>query len=140
MSAAFQADPLHQRPRRRSTARPARPGKAADAFAAAATAAPQPAGQQGSVFASLVSGGARKRGCAEPLPAPVSETAVDAPLSALGFGPSMLIRLRQLGVESTAALARADAETLRAELGEISRLVNVEAWILRARQAAGLQG
>ena len=49
----------------------------------------------------------------------------------------MLIRLSQLGMHTIADLAGADAGTLRAELGEISRLVDVEAWILRARQASG---
>ncbi|HQT76124.1 MAG TPA: hypothetical protein PLD10_03645 [Rhodopila sp.] len=67
--------------------------------------------------------------------AAVTRTAAyDPPLAEIGFGPGMLIRLSQLGLHTTADLARADAQQLRAELGEISRLVDVEAWICHARQ------
>jgi predicted flap endonuclease-1-like 5' DNA nuclease len=60
----------------------------------------------------------------------------DPPLAEIGFGPGMLIRLSQLGVHTTADLALADAEQLRLELGDISRLVDVEAWINSARRTA----
>ena len=60
----------------------------------------------------------------------------DPPLAEIGFGPGMLIRLGQLGLRTTGDLARADANALRAALGDISRLVDVEAWIASARIAA----
>lgn len=69
-----------------------------------------------------------------------TETAVDdPPLAEIGFGPGMLIRLSQLGVQTTGDLAQADAAVLRAALGDISRLVDVEAWIASARLAASAQ-
>ncbi|MEJ1975996.1 MAG: hypothetical protein WDN49_07685 [Acetobacteraceae bacterium] len=58
----------------------------------------------------------------------------DPPLSEMGFGPGMLIRLGQLGLYSVGDLARSDASELRAALGDISRLINVEAWINQARE------
>ena len=98
----------------------------------------------GSVFASLISSAAsdrqdRSRGgfaATEPVMPTRSARAMltDPPLSDMGFGPGMLLRLSQLGLHTTADLARADAEQLRAELGEISRLCDVETWITRARQ------
>ena len=98
----------------------------------------------GSVFASLVSSAASERqdtsrgGFAATEPAMPTKSAramiTDAPLSEIGFGPGMLLRLSQLGLHTTADLARADAKQLRAELGEISRLVDVETWITHARQ------
>ncbi|HYZ21248.1 MAG TPA: hypothetical protein VE690_03730 [Rhodopila sp.] len=110
---------------------------------ALAAASPQ-AAPSGSVFASLVNSAASE-------PQPVSRIALmpeprvssvakhaasaDLPLAAVGFGPGMLLRLGQLGLHTTGDLARADAELLRAELGGISRLVDVEAWIAQARQS-----
>ena len=61
----------------------------------------------------------------------------DPPLAEIGFGPGMLIRLSHLGLRSIGDLARADAGQLRNALGDISRLVDVEAWINNARQTAG---
>jgi len=58
----------------------------------------------------------------------------DPPLAEIGFGPGMLIRLSQLGLHTTRDLAQANAGQLRSELGEISRLVDVDAWIKSARQ------
>lgn len=89
-----------------------------------------------SVFASLVSGAAPDRLLAEPTaPAEARDgTPAILPLAAIGFGPGMLLRLGQLGLHTTADLARADAEQLRAELGGISRLVDVEGWVAQARQ------
>lgn len=72
---------------------------------------------------------------AEPAKQPHTD-AYDPPLAEIGFGPGMLIRLSQLGLNTTAELAQADAGELRAALGEISRLVDVEAWIANARHKA----
>lgn len=63
----------------------------------------------------------------------------DAPLAAIGFGPGMQIRLSQIGVRTAADLAEANAADLRTALGDISRLVDVEAWIASARQAVCFQ-
>jgi hypothetical protein len=68
--------------------------------------------------------------------APVVTSAYDPPLAEIGFGPGMLIRLSQLGLHTITDLAEANAEQLRLELGDISRLVDVEAWIRNARQTA----
>jgi hypothetical protein len=57
------------------------------------------------------------------------------PLSVLGFGPGMLIRLGQIGLRTTDDLARANAADLRLALGEISRLADIEMWIVAARRA-----
>lgn len=74
----------------------------------------------------------------EPQPAdPVApEAPYDPPLAEIGFGPGMLIRLSQLGLHTTSDLAQANAGQLRSELGEISRLVDVDAWIKSARQTS----
>lgn len=112
--------------------------------------APPPA----SVFASLVNFAVTERpaeaepAVAEPAaeapplpePAPVAEAPphdppYDPPLAEIGFGPGMLIRLSQLGLRTTGDLAHADAMELRAALGDISRLVDVEAWISSARRS-----
>jgi predicted flap endonuclease-1-like 5' DNA nuclease len=68
---------------------------------------------------------------------PENAPACDPPLAQIGFGPGMLIRLSQLGLHTIADLAQADAEHLRQQLGDISRLVDVEAWISNARRTAG---
>ncbi len=65
-------------------------------------------------------------------PAPRT-AALDAAMTA-ELGPGMQFRLRQLGFGSDAALAEADPATLRAALGEISHLLNVELWIEQARR------
>jgi len=57
----------------------------------------------------------------------------DPPLARIGFGPGMVIRLSQLGLNTIADLAMVNATDLRAALGEISRLVDVEMWIESAR-------
>jgi hypothetical protein len=57
------------------------------------------------------------------------------PKLVVGFGPGMLLRLRQLGYRTPNDLADADPDALRAALGEISRLLDVEAWIESARAA-----
>ncbi len=65
------------------------------------------------------------------------------PKLVVGFGPGMLLRLRQLGYRTPDDLADADPDALRGALGEISRLLDVEAWIASARaarQAAQLVG
>jgi hypothetical protein len=66
----------------------------------------------------------------------------DPPLAEIGFGPGMLIRMSQIGVRTTRQLAAADLGELRAALGDISRLVDVEAWIgsAKRRLAAGAEG
>jgi len=66
----------------------------------------------------------------------------DPPLAEIGFGPGMLIRMSQIGVRTTRQLATSDVGELRAALGDISRLVDVEAWIgsAKRRLAAGSEG
>lgn len=109
--------------------------------------APQETTDLASVFASLVNLSADA-----PAPEPGGECApdqaespagtvpvpYDPPLAEIGFGPGMLIRLSQIGVHGTLDLARADAAVLRAALGEISRLVDVEAWIASARHSVAI--
>lgn len=58
----------------------------------------------------------------------------DPPLAEIGFGPGMLIRMSQIGVRTTRQLATSDVGELRAALGDISRLVDVEAWIGSAKR------
>jgi predicted flap endonuclease-1-like 5' DNA nuclease len=97
---------------------------------------PEPAGPI-SVFANLVQIANNQAPEVDESVASAPETQAppgyDPPLAEIGFGPGMLIRLSQLGLYTTADLARADAARLRTELGEISRLVDVEAWIRSAR-------
>lgn len=64
-----------------------------------------------------------------PAPEPVSRPSVFAEL-----GPGMQFRLRQIGYGSDAALAEADPASLRAALGDISQLLNVEHWIAEAKR------
>lgn len=65
-----------------------------------------------------------------------TEAAPPPALPLPGMGPGMVLRLRHLGIESTAQMAEADPEALRRALGPISRLVNVEGWIAAARETA----
>jgi hypothetical protein len=69
---------------------------------------------------------------------PQAELTAEArlPLSAIGFGPGMTMRMRQLGIETVSELASSDPVWLRNALGEISQLINVDLWIANARQAA----
>ncbi len=60
----------------------------------------------------------------------------DPALAEIGIGPGMLMRLGQLGLKTRGDLARANAEQLRASLGDISRLIDVETWIASARRSA----
>jgi hypothetical protein len=60
--------------------------------------------------------------------------AFDPPLAEIGFGPGMLIRLSQIGVRTTRELASAELGELRTALGDVSRLVDVEAWISSAKR------
>ena len=66
---------------------------------------------------------------------PAKSVLSNPPLAELGFGPVMLVRLGQLGLHTAGDLAHTDASTLRAALGDISRLVDVEGWIASARKA-----
>ncbi len=60
----------------------------------------------------------------------------DAPLTrAISFGPAMLRRLDQLGYCTLSDLAHANPNRLRADLGEISRLLDIDRWIDKARDA-----
>lgn len=73
----------------------------------------------------------------EPPPAATrqpKQPAYDPPLAEIGVGPGMLMRLGQLGVHTTRDLAATEPAALRAALGEISRLLDVESWIATARQ------
>jgi predicted flap endonuclease-1-like 5' DNA nuclease len=71
---------------------------------------------------------------AAPAPAP-TQPPPRVPLSAIGFGPGMMIRMSHLGIESIQQLAEADPVWLRGALGDVSRLINVELWIASARNA-----
>jgi hypothetical protein len=104
-----------------------------------------------SVFASYIGSGEVKAATPEPVadaaasvplaaaaqaaPAPEAQPAPRIPLSAIGFGPGMMIRLSQLGIETASDLAAADASSLRSALGDISRLINVDLWIASAQDA-----
>ena len=74
-------------------------------------------------------------------PVPDVRPAAGGPtLAAVGFGPGMVIRFGQLGIETAADLAAADEASLRAALGDISRLVNVKVWIDSARRTCADAG
>ncbi len=75
---------------------------------------------------------ARRRPGVAPSP-PAEKPPGNPSLEEIGFGPGMRIRLGQLGLRSVGDLAAADAARLRLALGEISRLIDVEAWIDSAR-------
>jgi predicted flap endonuclease-1-like 5' DNA nuclease len=60
---------------------------------------------------------------------------VALPLSVIGFGPGMTMRMSQLGIETVSQLAMADRNWLRTELGDLSQLVHVDVWIEAARKA-----
>ena len=83
---------------------------------------------------------------APPEPAPLAQeppvaTAPTLDLSEIAeLGPGMRARLRLLGCVGIADLAQAEPEPLREALGEISRLLNVEAWIAEARRLAAKPG
>lgn len=76
-----------------------------------------------------------------PAVSPISETpgpaaeAVSRPV--LGLGPGMRMRLQQLGYSTIDDLAHADPAHLREALGEISRLIDIDAWIASARRMRG---
>jgi hypothetical protein len=69
------------------------------------------------------------------MPAPEMPPRAIIGLEVLGLGPGMLIRLNQLGIHNAGDLATGEAATIRRALGDISRLINVEAWISRAQAA-----
>ena len=60
--------------------------------------------------------------------------AASLPLSAIGFGPGMTIRMRQVGIETVSDLAASEPAALRSALGDISQLINVDLWIASARK------
>lgn len=64
---------------------------------------------------------------------------ISLPLSAIGFGPGMTIRMGQLGIETVSQLAAADPVWLRTSLGDLSQLVHAELWIATARKACADQ-
>jgi predicted flap endonuclease-1-like 5' DNA nuclease len=74
-------------------------------------------------------------------PTKAAESVVEniLPLSVIGFGPGMTIRMSQLGIETVSQLAAADPDWLRASLGDLSQLVHAELWIASARKACGTQ-
>jgi len=82
-----------------------------------------------------------RRGLAKPPQPKPPEAAPHQPppealtLSAIGFGPGMVIRFRQLGIVTAADLAASDPATLRTALGDITRLINVNDWIATAQKA-----
>jgi hypothetical protein len=153
MIAAYRAARLNQRPTLRTSLQPApalthaEPGIKAEPMDHSMERLVTETADEGSVFASMVN--LTQTPAAEPIetspaavPHPEPEPDIlltatsDPPLAEIGFGPGMLIRLSQLGLHTTGDLAQAEPEALRAALGEISRLVDVEAWITSARQTA----
>jgi len=102
-----------------------------------------PAQPKGIALIAAYREGRLRPGGAVPGPAPSSRPGEPAEgaarprepsLAEIGFGPGMSIRLGQLGVHDIGDLAAADAARLRVALGDISRLIDVEAWINSARQ------
>ena len=69
-------------------------------------------------------------------PAPTVPRAVVS-LAAIGFGPGMVIRMSQLGIETADDLAAADATWLQSALGDLSELVHADRWIASAKAACG---
>ncbi|MFC7611476.1 hypothetical protein [Teichococcus aestuarii] len=55
----------------------------------------------------------------------------------LGLGPGMRMRLQQLGYSTIDDLAHAEPAHLREALGEISQLIDIDAWIASARRMRG---
>lgn len=109
----------------------------------AARSAPGPAGGDGPPAAKIGPDGpapdsatsdAAIREAADGGTAPMVQMPGDLPLAAIGIGAGMALRLNHLGLRTAGDLARADAADLRAALGEISRLIDVEAWIAAARE------
>jgi len=76
---------------------------------------------------------------AAPAGAGIASAEPALPLSAIGFGPGMTIRLGQLGIETVSQLAAADPGWLRTSLGDLSQLVHAELWIATARKACADQ-
>ncbi len=74
---------------------------------------------------------------APPPPAPPPQAANEPTGTVTALGPGMLARLRLLGYAQLSDLAEAEPAELRRALGDISRLLNVEAWIAEARRQAG---
>lgn len=66
-----------------------------------------------------------------------SPSASTAPVALLG--PGMMARLRLLGFTCFEDLAGVEPSALRHALGDISRLLNVEAWVLEARRQVAAQ-
>jgi len=73
-----------------------------------------------------------ERPTAPPSPRPANEGTG----TVTALGPGMLARLRLVGYAKLTDLADADPAELRRALGDISRLLNVEAWIAEARRQA----
>lgn len=98
-----------------------------------------------SMFAQFIGGVQAEVAAVAPAPAHAAgeastpsvsvSSAAAPPLSSIGFGPGMVIRFRQLGIETAADLATADAAGLRTALGDITRLINVDIWIASAQKA-----
>lgn len=71
-----------------------------------------------------------------PEPNETAPTAYDPPLAEIGFGPGMVIRLSQVGVQTLDDLARCNVPHLHEALGDVSHLVDIKNWIDSARQRA----
>ncbi len=131
MIAAYRAARLSQRPVLQTDLRPA--AARMDDLSDVPRGGSAPFQPTGSVFASLMNGQAPI--AAEPAPLPVVSPAPPPTLAEMGFGQGMLIRLSQIGLRTATDLANADPADLRAALGDSSRLIDVDAWIARARRA-----
>ena len=150
MIAAYRAARLSQRPVPRTDPPPSSantPVARLDGPSDTVRGGSAPFQPTGSVFASLMNGQppiaaeAPVRTAASPVPmpaAPGTRPAAPPPrrltLAELGFGQGMLLRLSQIGLRTVTDLAHADPADLRAALGDSSRLVDIDAWIVRARR------
>lgn len=78
-------------------------------------------------------GGAGK--AAAPMPAAEPAAVVADDLTRIeGVGPVMQARLAKAGITTFAALAEANADSLRDQLGDVGRLADVGSWIAHARR------
>jgi hypothetical protein len=92
-----------------------------------------PPNTENSIFSQIIDGAQAE--AAPPAKPEQPEAPSQVPLSAIGFGPGMVIRFRQLGIETAADLAASDPAALRTALGDITRLINVDVWIATAQKA-----
>ncbi len=148
--AALRQERLNRRGRAAPPAEPAAPEAEQPAFGAPPAREEQslPPNAGDSIFARFIDGAQQVAPQAPPpeaatLPPAETQEAAQAEmppapapaLASIGFGPGMVMRFRQLGIETAADLAAADSASLRSALGDITRLINVDIWIASAQKA-----